>query len=133
LAGSVDKLAIMAPLRILLVDDFASWRSYVASVLQQRECFEVVGEAADGQEAIEKATELQPDLILMGIAMPKLNGIEAAKRIRDRAANSKIVFISLEISDELAEAAVAVGAQAYIAKREIRAKLLPTIDRLFGK
>lgn len=123
----------MAPLRILLVDDFASWRSYVASVLQQRECFEVVGEAADGQEAIEKATELQPDLILMDIAMPKLNGIEAARRIRDRAANSKIVFISLEISDELAEAAVAVGAQAYIAKREIRAKLLPTIDRLFGK
>jgi len=123
----------MAPLRILLVDDFASWRSYVASVLQERECFEVVGEAADGQEAIEKATELQPDLILMDIAMPKLNGIEAARRIRDRAANSKIVFISLEISDELAEAAVAVGAQAYIAKREIRAKLLPTIDRLFGK
>lgn len=123
----------MAPLRILLVDDFASWRSYVASVLQERECFEVVGEAADGQEAIEKATELQPDLILMDIAMPKLNGIEAARRIRDRAANSKIVFISLEICDELAEAAVAVGAQAYIAKREIRAKLLPTIDRLFGK
>ena len=123
----------MAPLRILLVDDFASWRSYVASVLQERECFEVVGEAADGQEASEKATELQPDLILMDIAMPKLNGIEAARRIRDRAANSKIVFISLEISDELAEAAVAVGAQAYLAKREIRAKLLPTIDRLFGK
>jgi len=123
----------MAPLRILLVDDFASWRSYVASVLQERECFEVVGEAADGQEAIEKATELQPDLILMDIAMPKLNGIEAARRIRDRAANSKIVFISLEISDELAEAAVAVGAQAYLAKREIRAKLLPTIDSLFGK
>jgi DNA-binding NarL/FixJ family response regulator len=123
----------MAPLRILLVDDFASWRSYVASVLQERECFEGVGEAADGQEAIEKATELQPDLILMDIAMPKLNGIEAARRIRDRAANSKIVFISLEISDELAEAAVAVGAQAYIAKREIRAKLLPTIDSLFGK
>jgi DNA-binding NarL/FixJ family response regulator len=123
----------MAPLRILLVDDFASWRSYVASVLQERECFEVVGEAADGQEAIEKATELQPDLILMDIAMPKLNGIEAARRIRDRAANSKIVFISLEISDELAEAAVAVGAQAYIVKREIRAKLLPTIDSLFGK
>jgi DNA-binding NarL/FixJ family response regulator len=123
----------MAPLRILLVDDFASWRSYVASVLQERECFEVVGEAADGQEAIEKATELQPDLILMDIAMPKLNGIEAARCIRDRAANSKIVFISLEISDELAEAAVAVGAQAYIAKREIRAKLLPTIDSLFGK
>jgi len=115
------------------VDDFASWRSYVASVLQERACFEVVGEAADGQEAIEKATELQPDLILMDIAMPKLNGIEAARRIRDRAANSKIVFISLEISDELAEAAVAVGAQAYIAKREIRAKLLPTIDSLFGK
>ena len=123
----------MAPLRILLVDDFASWRSYVASVLQERECFEVVGEAADGQEAIEKATELQPDLILMDIAMPKLNGIEAARRIRDRAANSKIVFISLEIPDELAEAAVAVGAQAYIAKREIRAKLLPTIDSLFAK
>jgi len=80
----------MDSLRVLLVDDFAAWRKYVRSVLQQRENFDVVGEAADGEEAIEKATELQPDLILMDVAMPKMNGIEAAKRIRDSAPNSKI-------------------------------------------
>ena len=116
-----------------MVDDFAPWRNYVASILRERECFDIVGEAADGHEAIEKAKELQPDLILMDIAMPKMNGIEAAGRIRDTAPNSKIVFISLEISDEVSEAALAVGAQACIAKREVRTKLLPTIDNLFGK
>jgi len=86
-----------------------------------------------GTAAVESARALQPDLVISDVIMQDMNGIEAARRIRDRAANSKIVFISLEISDELAEAAVAVGAQAYIAKREIRAKLLPTIDSLFGK
>ncbi|PWT88178.1 MAG: response regulator [Blastocatellia bacterium] len=123
----------MASLRILLVDDFTPWRNYVVSILQERQCFDVVGEAADGQEAIERATELQPDLILMDIAMPKMNGIEAARRIRDSAPNSKILFFSVEISDELAEAALAVGGQGYIVKKEVRAKLLPSIDNLFGK
>jgi DNA-binding NarL/FixJ family response regulator len=122
----------MDSLRVLLVDDFAAWRKYVRSVLQERENFDVVGEAADGEEAIEKATELQPDLILMDFAMPKMNGIEAAKRIRDSAPNSKILFLSVETSDELAEAALAAGGQGYIVKSEVRAKLLPTIDNLFG-
>jgi len=122
----------MDSLRVLLVDDFAAWRKYVRSVLQERENFDVVGEAADGEEAIEKATELQPDLILMDVAMPKMNGIEAAKRIRDSAPNSKILFLSVETSDELAETALAAGGQGYIGKSEVRAKLLPTIDNLFG-
>jgi len=123
----------MDSLRVLLVDDFAAWRKYVRSVLQQRENFDVVGEAADGEEAIEKATELQPDLILMDVAMPKMNGIEAAKRIRDSAPNSKILFFSVETSDELAEAALAAGGQGYIVKSEVRAKLLAAIDNLFAK
>ena len=123
----------MSSLRILLVDDFAPWRKYVVSILRERQCFVVVGEASDGQEATKKATELQPDLILMDIAMPKMNGIEAARRIRDTSPNSKILFFSVEIADEIAEAALAVGGQGYMVKREVRAKLLPAIDNLFGK
>ena len=116
-----------------MVDDFAPWRNYVVSILRERECLDLVGEAADGEEAIEKATELQPDLILMDVAMPKMNGIEAAKRIRDSAPNSKILFFSVETSDELAEAALAAGGQGYIVKSEVRAKLLAAIDNLFAK
>jgi two-component system, NarL family, response regulator YdfI len=123
----------MNSFKILLVDDFAAWRSYVRSVLKERENFQVLGEAVDGQEAIEKATQLQPDLVVMDVAMPKMNGIEAAKHIRVSAPNAKILFLSVEPVDELAEAALAVGGQGYLLKSEVRSKLLPIIDNLFRK
>ena len=123
----------MNSLRILLVDDFAAWRSYVRLVLKEREVFEVVGEAADGQDAIEKATQVHPDLVVMDVAMPKMNGIEAARHIRESAPNVKILFLSVEPFEELVETILAVGGQGYLRKSEVGSKLLPLIDNLFGK
>jgi DNA-binding NarL/FixJ family response regulator len=123
----------MAPFRILVVDDFAPWRSYLRSILGECRQVNVVGEAADGLEAVQKVDELRPDLILMDIALPGLNGIEAAKRIRGNAPNSKILFLSVEASQDFVEAALAAGGCGYIVKTEVRSKLLPAIHRLLGK
>jgi len=93
----------------------------------------VVGAAIDGLDAVEKAQALQPDLVILDIGMPRLNGIEAAKRIRLVAPQSKILFVSVERSDDVVEAAMAAGAQAYIAKADVESKLLPALDALFLK
>ena len=93
----------------------------------------MVGAAIDGLDAVEKAQALQPDLVILDIGMPRLNGIEAAKRIRFVAPQSKILFVSVERSDDVVEAAMAAGAQAYIAKADVESKLLPALDALFLK
>jgi DNA-binding NarL/FixJ family response regulator len=113
-----------------LADDFEPWRVLLRSLLQQRPELKVVGEAADGLEAVEKAQKLQPDVILLDISMPRLNGIEAAKRIRAVAPKSKILFVSVERSADFAEAAIAAGAQGYISKANVEAELLPALDAL---
>ncbi len=87
-----------------------------------------MGEACDGFEAIQKAANLQPDLILLDIAMPGLNGIEAARKIREVAANSKILFLSQECSQEIAQEAVDAGAQGYVIKTRAETQLLPTVE-----
>jgi len=89
-----------------------------------------VGEAIDGLDAVEKAQELQPDLILLDISMPRLNGIEAAERIRAVSPQSKILFVSAERSAYFAEAAITAGAQGYIPKADVKSKLLPAVDAL---
>lgn len=116
-------------LRILIVDDFDPWRSYLRSLLEGAG-FQVVGEAADGLQAVDRAEALQPDLILLDIGMPQLNGIEAAQRIRKISPRSEILFVSVERSTEYTEAVRRVGARGYILKPEVRAKLLPAIDAL---
>ena len=92
-----------------------------------------MGEAIDGLDAVEKAQELQPDVILLDISMPRLNGLEAAERIRAIAPQSKILFVSADRSAELAEIAIAAGVQGYIPKAEVDSKLLPALDALFLK
>ncbi len=123
----------MPCIRILLAEDSEPWRMYLRSLLQRRSEFKVVGEAIDGLDAVEKAQELQPDVILLDISMPRLNGLEAAERIRAIAPLSKILFVSADRSAELAEVAIAAGAQGYIPKTEVGSKLLPALDVLFGQ
>ena len=83
---------------VVVVDDFQSYRAFVVSELQKRKESQVIYEASDGVEAVRLANEHQPDLILLDIGLPKLNGIEAARQIREVTPNSKILFVSQEKS-----------------------------------
>ena len=81
-------------IRVLVVDDFEFWRRFVSTTLHKQRQFQVIGEVSNGLEAVKKAQELQPDLIVLDIGLPTLNGIEAARRIREHAPQSKILFFS---------------------------------------
>jgi len=112
--------------RILVVDDFEDFRRFVSSVLQQSAEFQVT-EASNGLEAVQKAEELQPDLILLDIGLPNLNGLEVAKRVRELAPAAKIVFLSVESSPDIVREALAVGARGYVHKSRCQTDLLPAI------
>jgi DNA-binding NarL/FixJ family response regulator len=114
--------------RILLVDDFAAWRQVVFSMLAMKSELQVVGEASDGLEAVEKAEELKPDLILLDIGLPTLNGIEAARQIRKLAPECKIIFLSQESSSEIIEEAMNVGASGYVVKSMAGNHLLAAVE-----
>jgi DNA-binding NarL/FixJ family response regulator len=118
--------------RILLVEDFEPFRRFVRSALDSRPEFKVVGEALDGLEAVHKAKDLQPDLILLDIGLPKLNGMAAAEQIRTLAPSSKLLFISLESSHTIVEEAFRLGAQGYVHKVRAHNDLLPAIEAVLA-
>jgi DNA-binding NarL/FixJ family response regulator len=95
---------------VLIVDDYEPWRKFACLTLQKRPELRIVGEASDGLEAVEQAHKLQPDLILLDIGLPSLNGIEAARRIREVSPSSKILFVSENRSPDIAEEALRTGA-----------------------
>lgn len=108
----------MPALRTLVVDDHEGLRKLVRSILQvNTECV-VVGEATDGLQAIELASELHPDLILLDLALPKLNGLEAGRQILKLCPHSKIVFLSQNQSPEVAQGALRMGAAGYLLKSD---------------
>ena len=103
-------------IRILLADDFEAWRREVCLLLRGKPELQVVCEASDGSEAVQKADDLKPDLIVLDIGLPKLNGIEAARRIRQLSPNSKILFLSQNNDLEIVQAALDTGALGYVHK-----------------
>jgi DNA-binding NarL/FixJ family response regulator len=112
----------------MVVEDFPSFRKLICSKLQQRSDVQVICEVSDGLEAVQKAKALQPDLVLLDIGLPTLNGIEVARRLRDLAPNSKIIFLSQETSPEFIEHAVRLGAWGYVFKANAESDLLAAID-----
>jgi DNA-binding NarL/FixJ family response regulator len=116
--------------RILLVEDFEPFRRFIRSQLQPRLDLEVIAEASDGLEAVHVAGQLQPDLILLDIGLPKLNGIEAARRIRKLCPESKIVFLSQESSADVIEEALNSGGTGYVVKTNAGSELLDAIDAI---
>jgi DNA-binding NarL/FixJ family response regulator len=114
-------------LRVLLVDDYEPWRAFAASMLQNQTELRIVGEATDGSEAVQIAQQIRPDLILLDIGLPKLNGLEAARRIRELCPRSKIVVVSENCSRDFAEAALRTGAGGYVVKSSAASELLPAI------
>ena len=114
--------------RILIVDDYKDWRSLVRLLLQSRPEWQIVCEVSDGSEAVQKAQELKPDLIVLDIGLPTLNGIEAARRIRQVSPNSKILFLTMDNSPDVEQAALSTGAQGFVHKARAQSDLLPAID-----
>jgi DNA-binding NarL/FixJ family response regulator len=120
----------MSSVRILLVDDFEPWRRFCSSRLQARPELLIVCEAVDGLEAVQKAEELQPDLILLDIGLPRLDGIAAARRIRVLAPHSKILFVSQESSLEVVEEAFNLGAKGFVVKSSAENDLMAAINHI---
>ena len=120
--------------RVLLVDDFEPFRSMVSSLLERQPALQVIGCASDGADAVKQGEILQPDLILLDIGLPTLNGIEAARQIRVVSPKSVILFLSANCSTDVARAALHTGARGYIVKADVVNDLLPAVDAvLMGK
>jgi len=115
----------MAFLKVLIVDDSAKWRTFVQWQLSLDPEAQVVGIAADGLEAVQRAAELQPDVILLDIQLPILDGIEAARQIAQAAPHSAILLMSNESDPEMIRAAFSAGGKGFVLKRDI-------VDDLFA-
>jgi PAS domain S-box-containing protein len=119
----------MSSLRILIVDDHGAVLDGVRSLLSSRTDWLVCGEARDGVEAVEKARDLHPDVVLMDISMPRMDGLQATKIIRKEIPDSKVVIISQNDPNLVAGQVSEVDASGFVAKSEISNQLLPTIDK----
>ena len=115
-------------MRVLVVDDNELWRRFFLTALLKRPDLRVISEASDGLEAVQQAQQLQPDLILLDIGLPSLNGIEAARRIRKVSPASKILFVSENCLRGLAEEALRTGAGGYVVKSDAGSELLPAVN-----
>jgi DNA-binding NarL/FixJ family response regulator len=113
--------------RLLVVDDYKPWQSFVSTVLQTQTDLRIIEQVSDGMEAVRQAQKLQPDLILLDIGLPTINGIEAARRIRQVSPGSKILFLSENRSPDIAEEALSTGAFGYVVKSDATGELLSAI------
>jgi CheY-like chemotaxis protein len=121
----------LAPTRILVVDDYEPWRLFVSSAIQSRPELVIVDGVSDGLEAVQKTQELQPDLILLDVGLPTLNGIEVARRIRRISPACKILFVSQESSEDVMREALSTGAQGYVMKANA-SHLLAAMDAVLA-
>jgi DNA-binding NarL/FixJ family response regulator len=111
----------------MVADNFEPWRSFVSSMLGGECALEIVCEVVDGAGAVGKAEEIHPDLILLDIGLPALNGIEAANQIHQVALGSIILFVSQESDPDLVRAALNAGGRGYVLKADAVDELLPAI------
>jgi len=118
----------LSTVRILVVDDFEKFRQFVVEMLGKRPELQVVGEASDGLEALQKAVELRPDLILLDISLPSLNGIEVARQMRSLVPESKIIFLTRESSSDVVQEALGLGARGYVTKNMVLADLFAAVE-----
>lgn len=116
----------MNRVRVLVVEDFTPWRRFISAAIEQEPQLLLVCEVSNGLEAVQKAKELNPDLILLDIGLPKLNGIAAARQICSLSPKSKILFLSVESSTPVVREALEVGA-GFVVKRDASAELLSAV------
>ena len=111
-----------------MVDDYPPWRRFFSATLQKRPELQVIREASDGLEAVQQAQQLHPDLILLDIGLPSLNGIEVARKIRELSPTSKILFVSENRSLDVVEKALSTGAGGYVVKSDAGSELMPAVE-----
>jgi DNA-binding NarL/FixJ family response regulator len=114
--------------RVLVVDDNAPFRRLVCSTLQERPELQVIGEASDGLEAVQKAEELKPDLIVLDIGLPTLNGVEVSRRISMVVPGAKILVVTQHNDADLARAVLSDGANGYVLKLNANRELLRAVE-----
>lgn len=120
---SEKAVRIRESVRVLVAEDYEPWRHFVRLTLERRPEYHLIGEVSDGLEAVQKAQELQPDLIVLDIGLPTLNGIEAGRRIRHYAPHSKILFLSENHSLDVAEEALRSGGSGFVLKSDAAGEL----------
>ena len=113
---------------IIVVEDYEPFRQFIAKTLQTQSRFRILKEVSDGAEAVRQAQQLQPDLILVDVGLPTLNGIETARQIRELSPMSKILFVSENRSPDVAEEALRAGGLGYVIKSDAARDLLAAID-----
>lgn len=116
---------------VLIVDDYEPWRRFMLSTIQKWPGLQILGEAADGLEAVLKSQQLRPDLIVLDIGLPKINGIEVARQIRQHLPNATILFCSDNRSPDIAEEALRTGV-GYLVKSDAASDLLPAVASAIG-
>ena len=122
------KRRVLPVIRVLVGENHRDWRKLVRLLFQIRPDWQVICEASDGSEAVQKAEELKPDIILLETDLPKLDGIEAARRIRQLSPNSKIVFLSIELSADIVQVALGTGALGYVCKADTQSDLISAVE-----
>lgn len=128
----------MAAVRVLIVDDSQPWRCAVCLLLKQNLDLALICECSDGLEAVRKSEDLQPDLVLLDIGLPNLNGLEAARQVRKVSPGSRILFLTSYDDPEYLQEALRIGALGFIVKSNAASDLLPAVravmndERFFG-
>jgi len=117
----------LGPVRILVADDFEPWRRSIVSMIEEDPGLEVIHESSDGVEAVQACLELQPDLVVLDVALPRLNGLEVARVIREASPDTKILFVSAMPDRDLVREALRVGAAGYITKADAARDLLNAV------
>ena len=118
--------------RILVVDDCEPWRDFIVNTLKKEPGLEIIGQVSDGSAAVQQTHQLKPDLILLDIGLPTLNGIQAATQIRESSPSSKILFISENHHVDIVERALSTGAGGYVIKSEAAGELVPAIKAVLA-
>jgi len=118
----------LASVRIFIVDDSGPWRRAICSMLQEYKDMEVICEGSDGLQAVEKSAALQPDVVLLDIGLPNLNGLEAARQIRKVSPHSRIIFVTSHNDPDLVDEALRIGASGFVIKADAASDLLSAVS-----